>query len=457
MTDAARWPGSLLMLVVGLLLPVASPSTSAQSSATSAQSPAASANVLPIASTDASTHQAAPPAAATGEMLEIVRRLDAFLATLRPDALAAGVSPETYDRAIAGLTPDLTIPPLLVSQPEHIFAPWDYIGRLVSEARIETGRQKLAEHAAVLADVEIRHGVDRHVVVAIWGIESNYGTLPGARSVIRSLATLAVADLRRPAFWRKELLTALRILDRGDISPDRMTGSWAGAMGHTQFMPTSYMTHAVDHDGDGRRDIWTSVPDALASTAAYLKRSGWKTGEAWGTEVLLPAGFDYGQASNDTQRAQTDWQGLGLTVPSSGAAPSQDSWPADFPASNLLLPAGMHGPAFLVTDNFAAILRYNNATMYALAVGHLADRLAGRPPLAALWPADDPPLDRSGRLELQQRLAALGYDVGTPDGLIGNMTRNAIRAWQRKQRLPEDGWPGTRLLDLLRTEPGVTR
>ena len=396
--------------------------------------------------------------AAADEAQDTARRLEAFLATLRPDALAAGIKPETYDRTVAGLQPDETILPLLGSQPEHVFTPWDYMNRLVSDTRIATGRQKLAELAVVLAEVEARHGVDARVVVAIWGVESSFGTLPGTRSVVRSLATLAVADARRPAFWRKELLTALQILDRGDIAPERMTGSWAGAMGHTQFMPTSYMLHAVDHDGDGRRDIWTSVPDALASTAAYLKRSGWKTGEAWGTEVLLPAGFDYAKADPEAVRSFAEWQGLGLELPwelqlESGGR----DWSRELLASTLLLPAGMHGPAFLVAANFKAILRYNNATAYALAVGHLADRLARRGALVALWPIDDPPLDRAGRLELQQRLAAAGLDVGMVDGVVGASTRNAVRVWQKRQRLPEDGWPGTRLLSLLRAPAGSSR
>ncbi len=422
--------------------------------------PQANLAVMPAASPTPS-----PPAAAAlgsdADLQEIARRFDRFMAALRPDALAAGVRPEIYDRAVAGLQPDVTIPPLLVSQPEHVFAPWDYMNRLVSDTRIVTGRQKLAQHAAVLADVEARHGVDARVVVAIWGVESSFGTLPGTRSVVRSLATLSVADPRRPAFWRKELLTALQILDRGDIAPEHMTGSWAGAMGHTQFMPTSYLAHAVDHDGDGRRDIWTSVPDALASTAAYLKRSGWKTGEAWGTEVLLPAGFDFGRSDPDAARSPAEWQALGLELPwhlqSGGRESGGRDWPTNLPASTLLLPAGRHGPAFLVAANFRAILRYNNATAYALAVGHLSDRLAERGALAALWPIDDPPLDRAGRLELQERLAAQGLDVGAIDGVIGASTRTAVRAWQKRHRLPEDGWPGAHLLGLLRERSGVPR
>ena len=371
-------------------------------------------------------------------------RLAAFVAELRPEALAAGVKPDLFERTLAGLSTDPTILELMARQPEHVMAPWDYLGRLVSETRIVEGRQKLAEHAAILAEVEARYGVDRHVVVAIWGIESSYGTAPGTRQVIRSLATLAVADPRRPAFWRQELLAALAIVQNGDIAADRMSGSWAGAMGHTQFMPTSYLRHAVDFDGDGRRDIWQSVPDALASTASYLKRFGWQTGEPWGTEVLLPAGFDDRLLAARDPRPVAEWTALGLTPPAGS------DWPARLQPSALVLPAGLHGPAFLVAANFQTILKYNNATLYALAVGHLADRLAARPALAAPWPTDDPPLDLAGRRELQQRLAAEGHPVGPVDGVIGDGTRGAIRAWQRSAGLRADGWAGHRLLERLR-------
>ncbi len=368
----------------------------------------------------------------------------AFLAELKTDALKAGVSTPTFDRALAGIVIDSSILDLLASQPEHGMAPWDYMARLASPQRIGDGGIELQRHKATLNSVEQKTGVDRHVVVAIWGVESSYGRLPGTRPVIRSLATLAVADQRRPAFWRKELLAALIILERGDITPDAMTGSWAGAMGHTQFMPTSFLAEAVDHDGDGRRDIWSSVPDALASTATYLQRAGWRSGTSWGAEVVLPAGFDYGRAPPDLMRPAQSWREMGIELPFGRI------WPPGLDESALLLPAGMHGPAFLVTSNFKAILRYNNATAYALAVGHLADRLAGAPELAQPWPTDDPPLARMERRELQARLSALGLDVGPIDGVVGGLTRRAVRTWQRQRGLAEDGWPGQRLLDQLR-------
>ena len=383
------------------------------------------------------------PTKASDMSEDVQARLAGFIAALRPDAERRGVSREVFDRAVAGLEPDPEIFTLLESQPEHVSAPWDYINRLVSEARIDNGRRLLAHHADTLAAIEKRWGVDRHVVVAIWGVESSFGNAPGTRSVIRSLATLAVGDKGRPQFWRAELLTALAILQSGEITPERMTGSWAGAMGHTQFMPSSWLAHAADFDGDGRRDIWGSAPDALASTANYLKNAGWAAGEIWGAEVVLPTGFDYALSAPGHTKSLAEWKQLGVD------RPSGRPWPSLGTAS-LILPAGARGPAFLVGANFRAILKYNNAISYALAVGHLADRLAGAPPIASTWPTDDPPLTKAARLELQQRLIGLGFDVGTPDGVVGTQTRAAVRAWQKKNGLIEDGWAGERILEKLK-------
>lgn len=377
-------------------------------------------------------------------------RMQALISDVRTEAQAAGVSESVLDTVFTRLVPDESILDLLVAQPEHVMAPWEYMGRIVSEKRVAEGLSKLDEHRSLLEAIETRFGVDRHAVVAVWGIESSYGALPGKRSVIRSLATLAVADRRRPAFWRKELMAALLIIHRGDVAANRMWGSWAGAMGHTQFMPSSFLARAVDFDGDGRRDIWQSVPDALASTASYLKQSGWRTGETWGLEVILPAGFEYRHAGPRDAREPMAWQALGLELPVGGA------WPTSLSQLSLVLPAGMHGPAFLVGDNFRAILKYNNSMLYALSVGHLADRLAGRPTLAALWPTHDRPLDHAGRKELQERLLAEGHDVGSVDGIIGDGTRNAVRAWQGRRGLPADGWAGTMLLEHLRGPRNAT-
>ena len=375
-------------------------------------------------------------------------KLAAFISALWPDAQKRGIPLALYERAFAGVTPDPDIFDLLANQPEHTSAPWDYMNRLASDARIEAGRRKLAEHAELLAKIEARYGVDKRIVLAVWGVESNFGAGPGTRHVVRSLATLAVGDPRRPEFWRTELLAALTILQRGDVTLERMTGSWAGAMGHTQFMPTTYLAHAADFDGDGRRDIWGSVGDALASTANYLKVSGWQAGEPWGMEVVLPAGFDFAHSRPGTTKALGQWSALGVS------APFGRPLPASSQSFALVMPAGSRGPVFLVSTNFKAILKYNASNAYALAVGHIADRIGGGDTLAGMWPVDDPPLGRHGRQELQRLLSAQGYDTGSADGILGNSSRAAIRGLQLKLGLPEDGYAGERLLMRIREMTG---
>ena len=404
----------------------------------------------PLIPVSAVTPIAPPPQTRPPVSEDMRTQLAKLLPGLRSEAQARGVSREVMDRTFAGLEPDPEIFALLENQPEHVATPWGYMTRLVSDLRIENARRKLDEFQASLTAIEQRYGVDKHVVVAVWGVESSFGTMPGTRSVIRSLATLAVGDPRRPQFWRNELLTALTILQRGDIAAEKMTGSWAGAMGHTQFMPSSYMAHAVDFDGDGKRDIWGSAVDALASTANYLKASGWVSGEAWGLEVVLPAGFDLSLSAPGVSKTAAEWQQLGLTAPAGGTWPKLGS-------AALVLPAGVRGPAFLVGQNFKAILKYNNAVAYALAVGHLSDRIAGRPALAGLWPTDDPPLGKPERMELQRRLVALGYDCGPQDGVLGTATRSAVRAWQKQKGLPQDGWAGEHLLGQLRQIAGAAQ
>lgn len=369
-----------------------------------------------------------------------------FVNALWLDAKQRGISRGLFDRAFANFEPDLEIYELLANQPEHVASPWDYMSRIVFDNRIQVGKEKLAALVAVLERIEAKHGVDRHILLAIWGIESSFGTAPGSRYVIRSLATLAIGDARRPQFWRNELLAALSILQQGDVAFENMTGSWAGAMGHTQFMPSSYVAHASDFDGDGRRDIWTSVPDALASTANYLKSAGWQSGVPWGFEVVLPAGFDFANARPGIVKRLAEWQALAIEVPFGRSIPSTRG------QLSLLLPSSAEGPAFLVTGNFRAILRYNNSVLYALAVGHLADRIAGGERLAGLWPRDDPQLKRAAIEDLQRRLAALGFDAGPVDGLNGTATKLAIRAYQARNSLPEDGWPGVRLLKRLKAD-----
>lgn len=371
-----------------------------------------------------------------------------MLSELRTEALAAGVSASTFERATRGLEPDMQVLELATVQPEFVTPVWSYLGRIVSEARVATGLDRLAKYGSILAAIERTYGVDRYIVLAIWGIETNFGTNLGDRSIIRSLATLAAGDPRRSRYWRKELLAALRILQQGDITPERMTGSWAGAMGHTQFMPSTFQAHAVDFDRDGRRDIWNNAADALASTANYLRTSGWKSGEPWGFEVVLPAKFDYSLSAAGRAQPASVWRKLGVTRP--GRTMVRDT---TLPLQ-LRLPAGAQGPAFLVTGNFQAILRYNPAVSYALAVGHLADRLAGADPVAATWPVSMRPLARSEVEELQSLLSQQGLDTGAADGIIGSQSRAAIRAFQRTRGLPQDGYPSHQLLEMLRQDTG---
>lgn len=382
-----------------------------------------------------------PPAAPTVDPIALKLLRD----DLVREAVGKKVGEAAIDRALAGFVPDPDIAAQNANQPEFVKSAGEYVDLVVSETRLANGRAKLAEYDGQLRAIEARYGVDRYVLTAIWGIESAYGTSMGERAVIRSLTTLALTDTRRPAFWRGELIGALAILERGDTTAERMSGSWAGAMGHTQFMPTTYNAHAVDFDGDGRRDIWGAPADALASAANYLKNSGWITGQPPLIEVTLPPGFDLGLSSPTVSKFAAQWRALDVAPAKPGTLPD------GLPNLSLILPAGANGPAFLIGANFRAILRYNNTTAYALAVSHLADRLAGGTPLAKPWPADDRALSRADREELQTRLQALGYDVGNGvDGVIGTATRNAIRAFQRARTLPEDGHPSLILLNALR-------
>lgn len=364
---------------------------------------------------------------------------DAF----RSEALQAGIPATVFDRAFAGVTPDPSIITADRSQPEFTRPVWQYLEGALSRQRVEGGRRLLSQHQATLDDIEARYGVDRNTLVAIWGLESSFGQIMGDKGVIRSLATLA-HEGRRPGFAKSQLLAALEILDRGDVSADQLRGSWAGAMGQTQFIPTTYNTHAVDFDGDGRRDIWNSSADALASAAHYLQASGWKAGQPWGFETGLPEGFNYALADSSIRKPLREWRRLGLN-----GLPSN----MDEASASLLLPAGYRGPAFLVLDNFRAILRYNNSSSYALAIGLLSERFGGGGQIRASWPQGEQPLSRSERLELQERLSSQGFDPGAADGIIGANTRSAIRGFQQQLGWPADGHPTQELLGRLRAEP----
>jgi lytic murein transglycosylase len=363
---------------------------------------------------------------------------------LWPDAQRRGISREAYERYTAGLTPDLRIMDLLDSQPEFTKAPWDYLDLLVSDDRIARGRQLLAQYAPTFEAVERSYGVDRHIVAAIWGAESNYGTMGGTRPVIRSTATLACVGRRRD-YFREEFFSTLEILQRGDVPPDRLIGSWAGAFGPTQFMPTSFKRYAVDFDHDGHRDVVDSIPDVIASTANNLKIDGWVPGETWGYEVVLPQNFDYHQLDQSRQMTVRQWESLGIKR----AGDKPFAHPGE--RASLLLPAGARGPAFLMLPNFRVIMKYNPAEAYALAIGYLADRLRGGPPLVQAWPRDQRVLSLQERYEMQQLLASRGFDVGgNPDGLLGPRSRLAVRNYQASVGLIPDGYASSEVLDRLR-------
>lgn len=368
------------------------------------------------------------------------------LAKLRKPALAAGISEARFDRYTAELLPDPSVLDALDAQPEFVTPIWDYLAALVDEERVEHGLLRLEEHRDVLEQVSERFGVDAATVVAVWGVESDYGQVFGKRPLLNSLATLSCAG-RRQSFFRGELFAALNILQSGDVHEADLVGSWAGAFGHTQFMPSTFLRIAVDFDGDGRRDLVGSVADALASTANYLATSNWRSGEAWGFEVLLPSGFDASSTGRRNKRPLSAWAARGI-VRSDGSALVGSDAPAARKAG-LLLPAGAEGPAFIVFRNFDAIHSYNAADSYALAIAHLADRLRGGGPFVTGWPTDDPGLSRAERRQLQTSLIACGHAIGEVDGLIGKATREAIRAEQKRLGHDSDARAGRRLLQAL--------
>jgi lytic murein transglycosylase len=366
------------------------------------------------------------------------------LENLWPEAARRGVARATFDANTKGLTPDLRIMDLVDAQPEFTKAFWDYLDLLVNDARIKRGGEILMQYRPVFDAVEKAYGVDRHIVVAIWGIESNFGTMIGDRPVIRSTATLACVG-RRQGYFRDEFLAALEIINRGDISPDRLKGSWAGAFGPTQFMPTSFKRYAVDFDGDGRRDVVDSIPDLVASTANNLKTDGWMAGQTWGYEVTLPAGFDYLLADNAKVKTVRDWERLGVVRVGGKAYPR----PTD--RAYLFIPAGANGPSFLMLNNFRVLMKYNPAEAYALAIGHLADRLRGDGPIVAAWPRQERVLTSAERYELQQHLIRHGFDIGgEPNGRINVKSRNAIKRFQSSQGLIPDGFASADMLERLR-------
>ena len=370
------------------------------------------------------------------------------LTQLRDTAARQGVPASTWDRHAAGLAPDASVLDALDAQPEFVTPIWDYLAALVDAERIADGRERLRAHATTLEKVEARYGVDAATVVAVWGVESDFGRVFGKRPLLTSLATLSCAG-RRQSYFRGELIAAMKILHAGDVRAEDLRGSWAGAFGHTQFMPTAFLRLAVDFDGDGRRDLIHSDIDALASTANYLAQAGWRRGERWGFEVRVPKGFDASAAGRRGRHPLSEWARRGVTRVDGSALVGADA-PAARPAA-VILPTGATGPAFVVFRNYDAIFSYNAAESYALAIALLSDRLRGGQGLVARWPTDDPGLSRQERRELQTLLSARGHEIGEIDGLIGAATRAAIQREQRRLGWTPDGRAGQRLLRALRT------
>lgn len=361
----------------------------------------------------------------------------AFEAALWPDAQAKGITRTTFDLALKGVTPDQRVIAATKRQPEYGKPVGAYVNDIVSRGRIANGQKKAAEWAKTFDAVEKKFGVERWVLIALWGIETDYGAEKDKWDAFRSLATLGYVGYRHP-YFRNELLVAMRIMQNGNFPRDKMVSSWAGAMGQTQFMPTNVVDYAIDFSGDGKADIWTNVPDVLGSTANYLAKEHWQRGLPWGFEVTVPKGFDYMKS----HATFAEWAKLGLR--------RADGKP--FPASGpgiLYFPAGANGPVFLTTENYPVLKEYNNSDAYVIAVGHLADRMNGGPPIMAAWPPDDHPLSRDARIALQKKLSALGYKVLDFEGHVDFDLRDNIRTEQQKMGMVPDGNPTAAFLERL--------
>jgi membrane-bound lytic murein transglycosylase B len=361
-------------------------------------------------------------------------KFQTFIHDERAVAIAAGIKSAIYDAATANIHRNQKVEDLNLNQPEFSRPVWLYLDSAVSDRRVTDGLQGLASNFQTLNSIEAKYGVPKEVLVSIWGNESDFGQDHEHFNMFEALATLAY-DGPRADFAKPEFLAALKIMQQQHFDPTIMLASWAGAFGQTQFTPTTFLQHAVDGDGDGVIDLWHSTPDALASAANVLASAGWQRGQNWGYEVRLPGGFAYDQADVDTVKPVAEWRRLGVTKVSGAALPPTQQNGAIF------LPAGARGPAFMVFDNFKVILKYNNATSYALAVSLLADRLKGAGPVQASWPRDEQPLTRDERIAFQTCLTKLGYDIGPIDGVLGRKARAALRAWQKAHGIPADGFP----------------
>lgn len=371
------------------------------------------------------------------------------LANLRSQAIAAGVSGTTYDRYTQNLTPDYSVIDKLNYQPEFSTPIWDYLSGLVDEERVELGKQKLAQYRDVLNRASQTYGVPPETIVAVWGVESNFGDISGKYPLLQALGTLS-CEGRRQSYFRTEFFATMRILQRGDLTEDQLKGSWAGAFGHTQFMPSTYERLAVDFDGDGRRDLVSSTVDALASTANFLNKAGWQAGMPWGFEVKVPQGMSIDGEGRRSKKALSSWSARGVTR--IDGSPLVQGALSSSTSAGLMAPAGVNGPVFLVFKNFDAIYSYNAAESYGLAIAHLSDRLKGARPFATSWPTDDPGTSRAERREIQQFLINRGYDIGAVDGLIGDKTRVAIRQEQTRLGLNPTGRAGQQILRAFRQE-----
>ena len=372
-------------------------------------------------------------------------RFNAFLRDFKTDALNAGIMETTYDRAVLGIKLNPRIEELNDKQPEFVRPIWEYLAGIVSEARIAKGKSLIAANAAMFARLQDVYGVPQEVLTAIWGIETAYGQNEGTYNLFEALATLAY-DGPRMEYGRRQFIAALRIAETEGRDPITMKASWAGAFGHTQFIPTTFLESAVDGDGDGKRDVWDSPADALASAANYLRKSGWVPGQSWGEEVRLPDGFAFEYAETGMRKPISEWAALGVRRMSGEPVEASADQAAIF------LPAGYRGPAFLIRNNFDVILKYNAATSYALAIGLLSDRMKGLPGVQASWPLDELPLDHASSTALQDGLTALGFDTGGSDGVLGRQSRAAIRAYQKARGLPADGFATPELLTRILNE-----
>lgn len=413
-----------------------SPRPTAQSSSTSQPVRIAAATPARAQSTTTDATTASP----TGANVDL---FDLWLQDFRKDAVKAGVHGEVYDTATTGISPNARVIEATRVQPEFVRPIWEYIEKAVSDYRIKRGRELLIEHKALFDEIEKKYGVQRQYLVAIWGMESAFGSFMGDIYAIEALATLGYKGSRTD-YGRSQMIAALKILQNGYATRELLHGSWAGAMGQTQFIPTTYLDFAVDYNGDGKRDIWSNLGDVFASTSNYLSKSKWKPGQKYGQEVTLSATFDYALAEYTIVKSVSEWRKLGVS-----AVPGQSLDAINGEVGSIIIPAGHKGPAFLVMNNFRSIMRYNNATSYALAVGVLAERLVGGPAITAAWPVSEQPLTRTANKQVQTLLTSLGYATGEPDGVIGAQTRSAVRMYQKDKGLPADGFVTQGLLNLL--------